>query len=281
MLAKLMKYDLRSALRKFGPLWLAVVALSVLIGLSFRFIIDAPGGQSGLVIFLLGVLPSMVLFALFVAMAAMALIFIIQRFYRGLLGDEGYLMFTLPASTGAHIASKGLTALILETVSWLVAVLSGVLLFTVYQPTELARGWQTMWLELRKLQLPAATPWLFAEALLVLLAVAAAATLKIYLAIALGHLAKKHRALWALLAYIGIGVALNAVFGIAMNSGLLPRILGRGMSWGLSYVDDVLTLNSPGAAAGALGSALLFELLLCALYFFLTRTILTRRLNLE
>lgn len=281
MLAKLMKYDLRSALRKFGPLWLAVVALSVLIGLSFRFIIDAPGGQSGLVIFLLGVLPSMVLFALFVAMAAMALIFIIQRFYRGLLGDEGYLMFTLPASTGAHIASKGLTALILETVSWLVAVLSGVLLFTVYQPTELARGWQTMWLELRKLQLPAATPWLFAEALLVLLAVAAAATLKIYLAIALGHLAKKHRALWALLAYIGIGVVLNAVFGIAMSSGLLPRVMGWGMNLGLSYVDDVLTLNSPGVAAGVLASALFFELLLCALYFFLTRYILQKHLNLE
>ena len=114
MLAKLMKYDLRSCLRKFGPLWLAVIALSALIGLSFRYVIDAPGGQSGLVIFLLGVLPSMVLFGLFVAMAVMALIFVIQRFYRGLLGDEGYLMFTLPASAGAHIASKGLTALILE-----------------------------------------------------------------------------------------------------------------------------------------------------------------------
>ena len=35
MLGKLMKYDLRSCLRKFGPLWIAAVALSVLIGLSF------------------------------------------------------------------------------------------------------------------------------------------------------------------------------------------------------------------------------------------------------
>ncbi len=281
MLAKLMKYDLRSCLRKFGPLWLAVIALSALIGLSFRYIIDAPGGQSGLVIFLLGVLPSMVLFGLFVAMAVMALIFIIQRFYRGLLGDEGYLMFTLPASAGAHIASKGLTALILEILSWLAAVLSGVLLFTVYQPTEFARGWQTIWMELGKLQLPPSTPWLVAEAVLVLIAVAATETLKIYLAIALGHLAKKHRALWALLAYVGIGLVLNILFGVGMNSGLLPRILGKSFSWGFRFVEGALTLDSPGVAAGALGSALLFELLLGAAYFFLTRWILKRHLNLE
>ena len=178
-------------------------------------------------------------------------------------------------------ASKGLTALILEILSWLAAVLSGVLLFTVYQPTEFARGWQTIWLELGKLQLPPSTPWLVAEAVLVLIAVAATETLKIYLAIALGHLAKKHRALWALLAYVGIGLVLNILFGVGMNSGLLPRILGKSFSWGFHFVEGALTLDSPGVAAGALGSALLFELLLGAAYFFLTRWILKRHLNLE
>ena len=58
MLGKLMKYDLRSCLRKFGPLWIAAVALSVLIGLSFRYVVDVEGGSSGLITFLLGVLPS-------------------------------------------------------------------------------------------------------------------------------------------------------------------------------------------------------------------------------
>ena len=56
MLGKLMKYDLRSCLRKFGPLWIAAVALSVLIGLSFRYVVDIEGGSRGLITFLLGVL---------------------------------------------------------------------------------------------------------------------------------------------------------------------------------------------------------------------------------
>ena len=281
MLAKLMKYDLRSCLRKFGPLWLAVIALSALIGLSFRYVIDAPGGQSGLVIFLLGVLPSMVLFGLFVAMAVMALIFVIQRFYRGLLGDEGYLMFTLPASAGAHIASKGLTALILEILSWLAAVLSGILLFTVYQPTEFARGWQTIWLELGKLQLPPSAPWLVAEAVLVLIAVAATETLKIYLAIALGHLAKKHRGLWALIAYVGIGIVLNILFGAGISSGIVERLLGFGSSWGFFSANGSVTVSGLGMAAGAMGSVILAEVLLGAAFFFLTNFILKKHLNLE
>ena len=161
MLGKLMKYDLRSCLRKFGPLWIAALALSVLIGLSFRFIVDIKTGT--LLTFLLGILPSMALFGLFVAMAVMALIFVIQRFYRGLLGDEGYLMFTLPVSAGAHIASKGLTALILEVVSALVALLSGFLLVAVFRPAGFAEGWIEFWRMLAQLDLPAGFPWLIVE----------------------------------------------------------------------------------------------------------------------
>ena len=281
MLGKLMKYDLRSCLRKFGPLWLTAMALSVLIGLSFRFVIDAPGERSGLVTFLLGVLPSMVLFGLFVAMAVLALIFVCERFYKGLLGDEGYLMLTLPASAGAHIASKGLTALILELVSGLVAVLSGFLLVTVYQPAGFAEGWVEFWRMLGQLELPSAFPWLIVEGLLLSLVTAAAQTLKIYTAIALGHLAKKHRALWALLAYVSIGIVLNILFGAGVSSGLVSRLLGFGSSWGLFSASGELTAGALGTAAGVMGSVILAELLLAAAFFFITRWILKNKLNLE
>ncbi|MBR2583099.1 MAG: hypothetical protein IKD61_06870, partial [Oscillospiraceae bacterium] len=228
MLGKLMKYDLRSCLRKFAPLWIAALALSVLIGLSFRYVVDIEGGSGGLVTFLLGVLPSMVLFGLFVAMAVLALIFVCERFYRGLLGDEGYLMLTLPASAGAHIASKGLTALILEIVSALIALLSGFLLVVAYQPAGFAEGWVEFWRMLGQIELPSAFPWLIVEGIFLVLISAAEQTLKIYAAIALGHLAKRHRALWALLSYVGIGFALNILFGIGVSNGLVERLLGFG-----------------------------------------------------
>ena len=281
MLGKLMKYDLRSCLRKFGPLWLAAMALSVLTGLSFRFVIDAPGERSGLVTFLLGVLPSMVLFGLFIAMAVLALIFVCERFYKGLLGDEGYLMHTLPASAGAHIASKGLTALILEIVSGLVALLSGFLLVTVYQPAGFAEGWVAFWRELGKLELPAGVPWVILEAILLFLVTAAAQTLKIYSAIALGHLAKKHRGLWALIAYVGIGIVLNILFGAGISSGIVDRLLGFGSSWGFFSANGSVTVSGLGMAAGAMGSVILAEVLLGAAFFFLTNFILKKHLNLE
>lgn len=281
MLGKLMKYDLRSCLRKFGPLWLAALALSVLIGLSFRFVIDAPGERSGLVTFLLGVLPSMVLFGLFVAMAVLALVFVCERFYKGLLGDEGYLMHTLPATAGAHIASKGLTALILEIVSGLIALLSGFLLVTVYRPAGFAEGWVQFWQELKGLSLPSGTFWVILEALLLFLVTAAAQTLKIYAAIALGHLAKKHRVLWALLAYVGIGIALNILLGVGVSNGMVERLLGFGSSWGMFSANGEITVSGLGMAAGAMGTVILTELLLCAAFFFLSRFILKRHLNLE
>ncbi len=281
MLGKLMKYDLRSCLRKFGPLWIAAVALSVLIGLSFRYVVDIEGGSSGLVTFLLGVLPSMILFGLFIAMAVLALIFVCERFYKGLLGDEGYLMHTLPASAGAHIASKGLTALILEIVSGLVALLSGVLLVTVYRPAGFAEGWVEFWRMLAQLELPSAFPWVLVEGVVLFLVSAAAQTLKIYAAIALGHLAKKHRALWALLAYVGIGIVLNILFGVGVSSGLVERLLGFGSSWGMFTANGELTVSGLGMAAGAMGSAILTEILIGAAFFFLTRYILKKHLNLE
>ena len=110
---------------------------------------------------------------------------------------------------------------------------------------------------------------------------AAAQTLKIYAAIALGHLAKKHRALWALLSYVGIGLVLNILFGVGVSNGLVGRLFGFGASWGFFAENGEITVNGLGMAAGAMGSAILMELILCAAFFFLTRYILKRHLNLE
>ena len=278
MLGKLMKYDLRSMLRKFGPLWIAAVALSVVCGLYFR-LMDSVSSSNFLMKMFVGLLPA-ALFGIFVAMAVLALIFVCGRYYRGLLGDEGYLMHTLPVTAGAHIASKGLTALILEIISGLVALLCVTLVAVTYGGEELLRGWREFLAMFRQLDFPAATPWLVAEGIVVAIAMAATETLKIFAAISLGHLAKKHRALWAVLAYVGIDVALNILFGAGVSSGLLVRILGSG-SWGFFADSGELTTRGLGMMAGAMGSVLLWEILLGTGFFFLSRYILKKHLNLE
>ena len=110
MLGKLMKYDLRSGIRTFALIWIGLAALAAINGLTLRIAFDGDI-QSELANFIITVLPMVLLVALYVAMGIFMLVFIINRFYKGLLGDEGYLMFTLPVSVSEHIGSKLLTSI--------------------------------------------------------------------------------------------------------------------------------------------------------------------------
>lgn len=63
------------------------------------------------------------------ALGVLTIVVTIQRFRKNLLGDEGYLMFTLPVSTSSLILSKCITALIYAVLSFIVAVFTfGVLM---------------------------------------------------------------------------------------------------------------------------------------------------------
>ena len=111
MLGKLMKYDLRSCVRKFWMLWAGLGALAILNGFTINHVLNNNSFE-GFLAFLFGVLPLILFFILGVATAILILVFICDRFYKGLLGDEGYLAFTLPVSSAEHIASKALVSLI-------------------------------------------------------------------------------------------------------------------------------------------------------------------------
>jgi len=282
MLGKLMKYDLRSSFRRFGALWIAIAALAVLNGFSMRGLFAQAAERSSLVRLFVSVLPPMALFGLYLATGILLLVFTCERFYKGLLGDEGYLMFTLPASVSAHIASKTLSAMIVWVLSFLVALVSGFLLLTVYRPegfTDMLRQLPEL---LRRLDMPAAVPWLVLEGVLLALAGTAAEILKLYTAIALGHLAKKHRGLWAVLAYIGINTLQSFLFGLFMERAAANSWLNSFFqSWEVAIDDGQWVVYGSNLAAGAMGIAIAVILALCAVYFFVTRLILTKKLNLE
>ena len=273
MLGKLMKYDLRYCLRRIGPLWIAAVALSIISGLYFNFVHKLQGDRNFILNLFITLLPVM-LFGVFVAIIVLTLMFVCGRFYKGLLGDEGYLMHTLPVTAETHIASKGLTALILQAGSSIVALLCAVLVPVTFQPIELAKGWSELLEMLRGLDFPAVTPLLILEALLLVIAMTAAETLKIYAAISLGHLAKRHRVFYAILAYLGINVALNIIMGAGVSTGLLSRLAGN-FDW------TAFSGSGTGVIAGGMASVILWELLIGTAFFFITRTILKNHLNLE
>ena len=63
MLGKLIKYDFRSCIRRFGPLWLGMVALALINGFTIGHVLDN-GSITGWAQFAFGVMPLILLICL-------------------------------------------------------------------------------------------------------------------------------------------------------------------------------------------------------------------------
>lgn len=271
MFGKLCKYEWKYMARFFLPMWGVVLVLGVINAFSApRWLFSYDVGQSREIA---GGLLFTALTIAFVTVSIVSLVVVIQRFYNGLLKDEGYLMFTLPVKSGMLINSKLLMSVVFMlltgvvcTVSIFIVIVSGI-------------GWGEFW---------DGAAWIFRESdlsglewgmmilwLVVLCLVASASSLyKIYTAMALGHLAKKHRVGWSVAAYLGmtmLGSAVRNVFLYNADWDSIGDALYRMMN-GMSVPQGVVTMEL---------AAIAFYAVLSVIYFFVTRYILEKRLNLE
>lgn len=269
MLAKLIKYEFRATARIFLPFYLVLIvfafinrffSMETMVRLESTMVQFQITSLMGVMYLLLRV----AYFALIVAILVTTLLVMIQRFYKNLLGDEGYLMFTLPVHPWQHIVSK-LTAAVAWTLSsCLVTLLSIVILAA-------QAGFWSYFLETMRMigeALGAAGCILYPGTALAGLI---SGMLMIYAALALGHLYSRHRILASFAWYCGLYVALAALtivllillapeYALKINEAAKPAIyIQRLIIW---------TTLLPSAAMGAF-------------YFWLTDTILKRRLNLE
>ncbi len=214
----------------------------------------------------------MLLIILFTALGIMALVFICERFYKGLLGDEGYLMFTLPVTNTQHIAAKGITAMLLELITCVVAVISGILFLTVYDAHGFFEVLRNIPHYLGMVDFPRGTGWVIAEFIAAMIIGGAAEILQIYAAISLGHLAKDHRAGMSFLAYVVLNMALSVLMRLAAYIvDIIPGI----------RIELLFDEFSMGLFAGVIGVIIACELIKGAVFFFLSKYILDRKLNLE
>lgn len=106
MLGKLLKHELYATGRIMLPALGALVLLSGMANLSYR---GFDSSESVLVHILLGFTISLFFIGL-VAAGVLVVVILVRRFYKNLLGDEGYLMLTLPVSVHSLIWSKLLAA---------------------------------------------------------------------------------------------------------------------------------------------------------------------------
>lgn len=270
MFGKLCKYEWKYMMRFFLPMWGVLLVLGIINAFSaphWLFDYSSQGME------IAGGLLFLALYLGFAAVCIVSLVVVIQRFYNGLLKDEGYLMFTLPVKSGALINSKLLVSVVLMFITAVVGLVS---IMTIVVSGV---GWGDFW---------DGFAWVFRESalsglewtmiivwLIVLILVASAESLyKIYTAMALGHLAKKHRVGWSVAAYLGISFLGSAIWDILLFNAdwdSIGDVVYRMMN-GMSIPQSIVTMEL---------IAIVFYAILSVIFFFVTRHILEKRLNLE
>ena len=242
MLTKLLKHEFRATARIMGPLYL--VLLAVALGFNFSARLMDSGN------FVLNMLAALVVMAYVVAITAVfivAFILMLQRFYKNLLGDEGYIMFTLPASVHQHVWSK----LIVSAV-WFIA--TGVVVFlSVFV---------------------AAFNVSFLTDLALMLAACMSFSLQFYAALAAGHSFANHK--------MALSVAFFFVFQfvVQMAGAIVLVLLDEGPLHQFLLTLD-FQLTGVAAVHFTMVALLLLTVLYGAIFYIVTTITLKKRLNLE
>lgn len=274
MLTKLLKYEFRSIGRQLIPLYLGILGLAVV---NHFFWFSSPSDR-GVMNHLMNGVPAMITMmayvAVCVALAVITILLIIQRFYKGLLTEEGYLMFTLPCKTWQLIASKGITAAVMTTVGICVGILSAMLMgMSLSNWGDFFGGFGKIpWGELFKAH--ALWPLYLVEGLVLIIVALFSSIGHVYASISIGHLFNRHRVAWAIGAYIGINIVGSVILTTFFN------IVNRANWFGIGNL-----FREQVSATWALHFAMLLLIVLqmipAAVYFFGTNWILTNKLNLE
>ena len=264
MFGKLLKYDFRSMWKQFAFIWPAALALA----LVNHFTINGLDSTSTVGETTAGI--SMLIYvAILMAMFIIALVFAIQRFFKGLLGDEGYLMHTLPVRPWQLIGAKLVCAVVTTFLSVVVALLSILVIFPWDREVvgELFRGLRyvfTHW----NIQATHGVIGIL-EFCLMMMVSFATGFLQLYLAMSIGHLFNKNRVASSVIAFI----AINAIVSTLSGTLLLP------FSDVLS--DIINSMNGAASFHAAMWTIIAGELVLSAIFFAGTEFVLRKKLNLE
>lgn len=231
MLNKLMKYELKATSRLLVPLYLILLLMSVIN----RFVLTINDNGSTVKIinqFLIVTYITTIFIVLFAT-----ILYMIIRFYKNLLTDEGYLMFTLPTKTHQLITSKLVITIFWTILSIMLILLSLFIVFAtnVSYPTVINIIKESF----SKLNGEFGISWtlFFAEFIIMCLLSLVTNILLIYVSIAVGQLYTKHKIIGSFAAYMIIYMIIEFLmfvvfipFGIfasknGVDAATLPKVI--------------------------------------------------------
>ncbi len=282
MLGHLIKHEFRATGRRILPTLGVLALLGLLANISIRVLESGFGGT------LLRVVMGLFIAAFLIGMTVawvIALVLMISRFYRNLLKDEGYLMFTLPTNSHALIWSK----LIVSTVWFLAtALLIGLLvLLTAANLGKMsADDFSAAFYGLREVLdmlyslgvSKGSLALLLGEFIVASVVTCLTTCLQFYAAMGLGQMSANHKGLMSVLAFIGISIAFQ-ILGTTVFSGLNSA---GSIDIVVESIEE-LAQTAPGiirVMSAGIGGGLLLELLQGAVLYVVTALSLNKKLNL-
>ena len=270
MLGKLIKHEFKATGRTMGPFILVCLGLSVLAGLSIR------GMEAQMDYGWFTVLFGIVMFlfvAGLIAVCIMALVVCIERFRKNLLGDEGYLMFTLPVSVDEHIFAKLIVSSVWLVVTWLVCMLAFVLMFLCNLDmievnwSEISYVMDQVWAKLLDFGLLHIIGYIL-ELLALIFAGCCFTCIQFYSAMAIGYSFSNHKVLLSVVFYFVISMVLSFIQSFGM---LFLNTLN---------IQPVQSISNAGVVHVVLLAFLVYMLVYAAIMYIPTRLLLKHRLNL-
>lgn len=266
MLRKLLKYEIKATARLFLPMYATVLIFSVLNKVfSLLKGMSTFNGILENVVKIFSSLTVLIYVVFIIATFALTLIVLIQRFYKNLLGDEGYLMFTLPVKPSTHIISKMLVSAMWSLCSVVVTIFSVAIL--AFQSIDLRKFFTDLEQTLAYTNSINMSQLLdiFWFAMVYFLISLFMNSLMIYASIAIGSLFYNHRVLYSFAGYLVLYIICQIVTSIALVIEML-----------LNGVDSIYKF-----ASFSLITSIGLSIALTLGYYFITNYILSKKLNLE
>ena len=269
MLSKLLRHEFRATGRILLPLYLLLFVTAGLFHVSMRLLEDERIAYGWPVKVFSGISTTAFIVAI-IGVSVLAGVLMVYRFYKNLMTDEGYLMFTLPVTTHQIITSK-----LIVTLVWTVATVIADALAVALAMCRMVHidDLQEIWDQLRLLLGQMTTGDIIGYSIELVLATVfgvLASILVFYAAIALGHSFANHKILLSVVFYFAFTTGLQIIQSIISVAGISgaaasnwekanPLVLGH---WGLIGI-TVLTI------------------LQAAAFYLLTNGMLKNRLNLQ
>ncbi len=263
MLGKLLKQDFRATARIMLPLYAAVPVL----GLFTNLVTHLCENQTGFLINAISALVSLVFTLALIAAGVATVVLMVLRFYRNLMTDEGYLMFTLPVSTTELIFSK-----LIVSVVWFLGTLGvnvlGLLLSGRFRGSSDAIRFQFTY-TFGAPMTQAQAGWFIAGVVVLVILCGIALCLMTYAAMAIGQSFKKNKGLMSVVFFFVLWIGTRIV---------LTLLFGAFYGPASSAVNTMTVLQ---ALWTVLGCACVGALAFCVGFFFLTHGMLRKHLNLQ